>query len=190
LRRFLAEAGLAPRGACAADLAAPAAAAAHAPEKPSQRQAERIPPESCDGNHILAVVSHLEARVYRTHTHGSPPALLHPHDPQGLRRHLHHKTGVKHQSTPVWHGDWAPVLDPHFAKALMAALEPADEIILAGHGAGKSSAVDALLGAMEAHAPQLARRVVHRMQLSEGHITENELLAAARAFYNKPRRDP
>jgi hypothetical protein len=196
LRRFLTEVGLAPKDACAADVAAPCAAAdvappaskphgaLHAPEKPSQRAPERVPPESLDGHHVLCLVAHGETRVYRTHAHGSPPLLLHPYDPAGVTRHLHHKTGVKHQSTPVVHGDYAPVMDARYAKSIMAALEPATEIILAGHGTGKSSAADALLAAMRLHAPALARRVVHRLQLSEGHVTENEVLAAVRRFYN------
>jgi hypothetical protein len=186
LRHFLTDVGLAPADACAAEVTPPAAAPAarHAPEKPSQRLPERVPPESLDGRHFLCLVAHGEARLYRTHAHGSPPLLLHPYDPTGVSRHLHHKTGVKHQSTPVVHGDFAPVMDARYAKAIMEALQPAEEIILAGHGTGKSSAADALLGAMRLHAPALARRVVHRLQLSEGHVTENELLAGARRFYN------
>ena len=187
LRRFLKDCGLAPPDACGAGdhHASPPPPPPAEPSKPSQGAPERVPPEALDGRHALFVVDHAEARLYRHFTHGAPATLLHPHDPLGTRRHLHAKHGVKHQATPAVRGDYAPVLDARFANTLMDALQPFEEVIVAGHGTGKSSAVDALLGTMHARAPALARRVVHRLHLSEGHVTENELLASARAFYNE-----
>ena len=82
------------------------------------------------------------------------------------------------------HGDWVPVLEPAFAKALCAVLAPSREVLLAGRGTGKSCAADALVRYMEDHAPELARRVAGRLRLSEGHVTDNELCAMARDFYN------
>ena len=204
LRRFLEDAGLAPADACgprSATAEAHAAAhaehaAMHAPQTPSQRQPASVPPEALDGRHVLLWVSHAEARLYRTQAPGlysCTPIMLHPPgDPDGVRRHLHAKKAPAHAiSPPSAAGDRLPVLDSGFAKSILAALpiEGVDEVILAGHGTGKASAADALLAAMEARAPALAKKVTHRLRLSEGHATDAELCAEARGFYHARRTE-
>ena len=202
LRRFLEDAGLAPADACGSRSAASEAhaaahaehAAMHAPQTPSERQPAAVPPEALDGRHVLLWVSHAEARLYRTQAPGLPscaPLMLHPPgDPDGLRRHLRAKKAPAHAiAPPSAAGDRLPVLEAAFAKAIFGALPPegVDEVILAGHGTGKASAADALLAAMEARAPALAKKVTHRLRLSEGHSTDAELCAAARGFYHARR---
>ena len=205
LRRFLEDSGLAPADACGARSPASAAhaaahaanAAMHAPEKPSERGPASAPPEALDGRHVLLWVSHAEARLYRTQASGGAaahaPVLLHPPgDPDGLRRHLRAKKAPAHAiAPPSAAGDRLPVLESAFAKSIIAALPPdgVDEIILAGHGTGKASAADALAAAMAAKAPPLARKIAHRLRLSEGHATDAQLCAAARDFYNQRRRE-
>jgi len=205
LRKFLEDSGLAPADACGARSPASTAhaaahaanAAMHAPEKPSERGPASAPPEALDGRHVLLWVSHAEARLYRTQSSGGAavlaPVLLHPPgDPDGLCRHLRAKKAPAHAiAPPSAAGDRLPVLDSAFAKSIIAALPPdgVDEIILAGHGTGKASAVDALTAAMEAKAPALARKVSHRLRLSEGHATDAQLCAAARDFYDQRRRE-
>ena len=39
--------------------------------------------------HLLVVIDHLEARVYRTEVHGAVPERIAPYDPHGHGRHLH-----------------------------------------------------------------------------------------------------
>ena len=39
--------------------------------------------------HLLVVIDHQEARVYRTEVHGAVPERLVPFDPHGFGRHLH-----------------------------------------------------------------------------------------------------
>ena len=141
-------------------------------------------PEALDGRHVLLWVSHAEARLFRTQPPGvAAPELLHPPgDPDGLRRHLRSKKAPAHAiAPPSAAGDRLPVLDGAFIKSILAALSgDVAQIILAGHGTGKASAADALVAAMP---PAMARRVTHRLRLSEGHATDAELCAAARAFY-------
>ena len=180
LRHFLAGAGLTPDDACAAaatlpqrTLETPHAAAANVPES------------LCDGRHLLIFVDNHEARLYRTQAPGAPAVeIMHPFDPTGIRRHLHLKRGVKHQSTPVVRGDYVTA-DPRFLKNVIARLRETEvqDILLAGHGTGKSCAIEALQNALRQHAPELASRVVGRLHLSEGHVTQNELLAKARDFF-------
>ncbi len=180
LRHFLAAAGLAPDDSCAASAEAARQRALETPHAASARVSDA----SLDGKHVLCYVAHNEARLYPTLAPGAAAEhVLHAWDPNGKRRHLHVKHGVKHQSTPVFHGDYVPV-DPRFLKDVMSALRGAEQILLVGHGTGKSNAADALEGAMRTQAPELAKRVVGRLVLSEGHVTQNELLAAGRAFFN------
>lgn len=184
LRHFLSAAGLAP------DAAHTAAESArqHAMETPHEAAATASP-ASLDGRHLLVWLSFAEAKVFRYHMPKSTPdVVLHPWDPNGKRQHLHVKHGKQqNQGTPTYHGDHVPP-DPRFMKELIAALHEAgpDAILLACHGTGmKSNAADALESAMRHHAPGLATRVVGRLAVSEGHVTTNELLAAARAFYKQ-----
>ena len=41
------------------------------------------------GLHLLVVIDHHEARVYRTELHGAVPERIVPYDPHGYGRHLH-----------------------------------------------------------------------------------------------------
>jgi len=172
LRAFIGAAGIAPD-----DAPLPQTRSAHNPEKPSQRQPERIPLESLDGRHVLVVLAHREARLFDKQLPGSSPRLMQPR--MGVR-HLHHKTTPGHSARPPTGKDYDAVLAPRFVQQLLDALLAYDEIILAGHGTGKSSAVQALLWAMP---PAMHSRVVAVFCLSEGHVTDNELTARARRWF-------
>ena len=39
--------------------------------------------------HLLVVIDHQEARVYRTEVHGAVPQQIVPYDPHGYGKHLH-----------------------------------------------------------------------------------------------------
>lgn len=39
--------------------------------------------------HLLVVIDHQEARVYRTEVHGAVPMRIVPYDPHGYGKHLH-----------------------------------------------------------------------------------------------------
>ena len=39
--------------------------------------------------HLLVVIDHQEAKVYRTEVHGAVPASIVPFDPHGYGKHLH-----------------------------------------------------------------------------------------------------
>jgi len=62
-------------------------------------------------------------------------------------------------------------------------LRGAREILLLGAGTGASSAMDHLVAELRRNHPELAERVVGSLVVDEAHLTENQLLAKARAFY-------
>ena len=48
------------------------------------------PPPAAAGTHLLVVIDHREARIYRTELHGTVPQRIAPYDPFGFGRDLHY----------------------------------------------------------------------------------------------------
>jgi len=48
-----------------------------------------ISPPVVPGTHLLVVIDHHEAKIYRTEFLGAVPQQLVPYDPHGFRQHLH-----------------------------------------------------------------------------------------------------
>ncbi len=129
-----------------------------------------------DGAHLLVVLDHRQARVFRTELHGSVPQLVAPHDPHGLDRYLHR---VGNDSN----GQRRP--EPRaFYDAIARTLEGAQSILVLGSSTGASSAMDQLMDQLKEHHPGIARNVAGTMVVNEQHMSDDQLLAAARQFYS------
>ena len=128
-----------------------------------------------EGDHLLVVIDHREARIYRAELHGSLPERITPYDPDGSHRHLH---SVNDDSN----GQRQPELKA-FYEAIAQMLTGAEKILIFGSSTGASSAMDYLLADLKEHHPDLAQRVVGTIIVNEQHMTEDQLLAQARAFY-------
>ena len=131
-----------------------------------------------DGKHLLVVIDHREARVYRTEMRGSVPQRVTPeHDPAGAGRYLHDVgeagTGQRRPESAA------------FYESVAKALRGADQVLLFGGGTGASSAMEQLLAALGRDHPDLAGRVVGSVVVDAQHLTEDQLLAKARDFYAK-----
>jgi hypothetical protein len=127
------------------------------------------------GLHLLVVIDHREARVYRTELHGSVPQRIIPHDPHGSHRHLHN---VEDDSN----GQRKPELKT-FYEAIVRNLSGAEKILIMGSSTGSSSAMDHLVAELKQRHPEMAKRVAGTVVIDEGHTTDDQLLAEARAFY-------
>src|SRR4051812_44065051 len=128
-----------------------------------------------EGTHLLVVIDHREARVYRTELRGSVPQRITPYDPHGTGRHLHY---VEQDSN----GQRKPERRS-FYEAVAAALAGAEQVLVFGAGTGASSAMDQLVAELERRHADLARRVVGSVVVDAAHLTEDQLLAAALEFY-------
>jgi hypothetical protein len=127
------------------------------------------------GVHLLVVIDHREARIYRAELHGIVPERVKPFDPSGTHRHLR---SVEDDAN----GQRKP--EPKaFYEAVAKTLTGAKEILIFGSGTGASSAMDHLLAELKQHHADLATRVVGCVIVNEQHMTEDQLLAQARAFY-------
>jgi hypothetical protein len=133
-------------------------------------------PIVADGMHLLVVIDHRQARVYRTELRGSVPERITPYDPNGLlARHLHevekYATGKRRAERKSYY------------EAVAGALHGAAAILIFGAATGASSAMAQLVADLRRFHPDLAARVVGTVTVDEHHLTDDQLLAKARAFY-------
>jgi hypothetical protein len=130
-----------------------------------------------DGVHLLVVIDHRQALIYRTEIHGSVPQRVVPYDPIASGRYLHN---VADDSN----GQRKPELKS-FYDAIAKTLQGAEMILIFGSGTGASSAMRQLLVELGKHHSGIADHVVGSLVVDEQHLTENQLLAKAREFYAK-----
>ncbi|MBR8837378.1 MAG: hypothetical protein DSM106950_26055 [Stigonema ocellatum SAG 48.90 = DSM 106950] len=126
-----------------------------------------------EGVHLLVVIDHREARIYRSELHGSVPERIAPYDPYGSHRKERYVEDD---------GQRKPELKP-FYEAVARTLSGAEKILILGSSTGSSSAMNYLMSELKEHHPDLVRRVVGTIVVNEQHMTEDQLLAEARAFY-------
>ena len=125
--------------------------------------------------HLLVVIDHQEARVYRTEVHGTVPERIAPYDPHGYGRHLH--------SAHEWTDGKRPPERKSFYEAIAKTLQGAEQVLLFGSGTGRSSAMEMLLADLKAHHSDVAGKIIGSVVVDAHHTTENQLLAKARDFY-------
>jgi hypothetical protein len=135
------------------------------------------PPQAAvaEGTHLLVVIDHRLARVYKTEFSGSVPERIVPYDATGSGRHLHH---VEDDAS----GQRKPEVSS-FYRAVAKTLERAEKILLFGSGTGASSAMDQLLAELDDHHKAVRQRVIGSVVVDEQHLTEDQLLAQARSIY-------
>src|SRR5207248_6320665 len=140
-----------------------------------ERSVTPAPATATTGKHLLVVLDHREARVYRTESHGAIPQRIRPYNPHGFGRHLRY---VQDESN----GQRKPER-LSFYQAVVQTLEGAEQILLFGRGTGASSAMEQLLAELRQHHAELAERVVGSVVVDEQHLTRDQLLAKAREIY-------
>ena len=130
-----------------------------------------------DGVHVLVVIDHRMARIYKADLHETVHGCIIPYDATGLGRHLHY---VENESN-----DQRKPGQKSFYDAVATTLQNAAKILLFGSGTGASSAMEQLFAELKRNHGDLAARVVGSIVVNEQHLAENQLLAKAREFYGK-----
>ena len=138
----------------------------------ADREAEAAAPT---GTHLLVVVDHRRARIFKVDLRGSTPLRITPHQPGEASRHLHY---VQDDSN----GQRRPELRSYYDD-IIACLRDASGILLFGSGTGASSAMEHLLTELRTHHPAVAAKLVGVVVIDENHTTDEQLLARARDFY-------
>jgi hypothetical protein len=136
-----------------------------------------LPEVVAEGVHLLVVIDHRQAQIYKTDVHGSVPQRITPYDPGGFGRQLHF---VQKDST----GQRKPERKS-FYETVAQTLRGAEKILVFGSGTGASSAMEQLLAELKHYHADVAKHIVGSITLNETHLTEDQLLAKARDFYAK-----
>ena len=125
--------------------------------------------------HLLVIIDHHEARVYRTEVHGAVPVRIAPYDPHGYGKHLH--------SAHEWTDGKRQPERKSFYEAVAKTLRGAEQVLLFGLGTGRSSAMEMLIADLKDFHPDVAEKVIGSVVVDAHHTTEDQLLAQARDFY-------
>jgi hypothetical protein len=127
--------------------------------------------EHAQNSTTVVVIDHHSARLYSGGVQQG--GEIKPYDPHHFHHHLIHRKEAHYQ------GDRAPE-ETSFYGEITEALVSAGDIVLVGHGVGKSSAVDALLTHLKAHRSELAQRVKGVEVLDLSALSEAEIEAVVR----------
>ena len=134
-----------------------------------------VSPPAAPAAHLLVVIDHHEAKVYRAVLHGAVPQQIVPYDPHGHGRHLR----SRNEETD---GKRRPERKS-FYEAVAATLRGADQIVLFGSGTGESSAMEELLAELRHNHHDVAEHVIGTAVIDAHHLTEGQLLAQAREVF-------
>jgi hypothetical protein len=135
----------------------------------------QTPVANTEETHMLLVIDHHEARLFRSELHGAIPQQILPHEPDEYFRHTHN-------SRDFLRGQEKP--DPNsFFEPVARAIQAASRILIFGTGTGMSSEMDQFVGWLKQHHPELSKRVIGSIVIDEHHLTAGQLLQKAREFY-------
>jgi hypothetical protein len=120
----------------------------------------------------VVVIDHHSARIF-----GRPDVVVKPYDPHHFHHHLIHRKEAHYE------GDRVPE-ETSFYEEVAAALVLAREIVLVGHGVGKSSAVEVLLEYLKSHHADVARRVKKVDVVDLSALSEAEIEAMVKRSFD------
>jgi hypothetical protein len=140
-----------------------------------ERSGTALPPAVAKGAHLLVMIDHRLARIYKTEFGGSVPEELVPYDAAGAGRHLHHAGDESN-------GQREPQSES-FYSAVAKTLAHAKTILLFGSGKGARSVMDQLLAELDRHNKHMRQRVIGSIVVDEQQLAEHQLLVKAREFY-------
>ena len=128
------------------------------------------------GKFIVVVINKDDARVWLSDaTRGTAPEVITRPANDDAHRHVREsQTGHGHGSN---HGE------KEFLDAVARAIEPAADVLLMGHGKGKSNAMVRLVQHLERHHHNVAKKVVGAIDADLSAMTEPQILATARNWF-------
>jgi hypothetical protein len=141
----------------------------------NQAGSESPLPQTAQSGRMVVVIDHHAAHVFSEVGQSRPQEVagIEPYDPHHFHHHLVHRKEAHYQ------GDRVPE-ETSFYEEVAAALVPATEIVLIGHGTGKSSAVKFLVEHLQKHHIEISRRVKATETADLSALTEPELEAIAK----------
>jgi hypothetical protein len=133
------------------------------------------PAEAVTPGRMIVVIDHHAAHVFNDRGGSRPQAAatIEPYDPHHFHHHLVHRKEAHYR------GDRIPE-EMSFYEEVSKTLVSAAEIVLIGHGTGKSSAVDALVEYLEKHRSDIARKIVATETADLSALTAPDIEALAK----------
>jgi hypothetical protein len=124
---------------------------------------------------IMIVVDHHEAKIYQIDVSSGDMSKheIKPYDPHHFLHHLTHKD-QSHER-----GQRAPE-DPTFYERIAQAVATGGDIVVVGHGEGKSNAANHLTAYLRLHHTETYKRIVREVVADLSSITQPQLLEIAR----------
>ena len=124
---------------------------------------------------MVVVIDHHAAHIFRDLGESRPQdaVTITPYDPHHFHRHLVHRKEAHYE------GDRVPE-ETSFYEDVAAALVSANEIVLIGHGTGKSNAVHFLQEYLKKHHIELSRRIKATETADLSALTDPEIEAIAK----------
>lgn len=129
------------------------------------------------GANWLLIIDHREARIYRSAAPGAVAQQIRPRVSEAAFR--------SSPSSPEAARRTEKNTASAFFEPVAAVLKGAGKILVFGSGTGKSSEMEQFTLWLAQHRPEIAKRVVGSVVVDEDHLTEAQLLAKARAFFNE-----
>ncbi len=128
---------------------------------------------------VVAVIERDETRIWVTNAEkGTKPEVV--QQPANADNHRHVRDGQHHG------GHDSDKATKAYYEAVSAALAPAGEILLVGHGNGKANWMVKFVQHLELHHKDVAHKVVGALDINVTAMTANDILAAARDWLDEP----
>jgi len=140
------------------------------------RGSEDVAVQSGSGEHLLVVMDHSEARVFRTQMKGAVPEMVTPYDPEGFESHVH--------SSHDYAGPAEKQNSDAYFRQIAKSIKGAQKILIFGSGTGSSSAMDNFVAWLAVHHKEVSERVLAAVTVDLGHLSDGQLLTKAREVYS------
>ena len=128
------------------------------------------------GKLVVAAVTHSETRIWATDAQrGDKPEVV----ARPSAEHVHHHV----RQGQAAHGHESQRFEQPYLEGVSNALAPAGQILLIGHGKGNSNSMLKLIQHLERHHSKTAERVVAALDINVPALTEPQILAAAREWF-------
>ena len=125
----------------------------------------------------VVVVTHDHAKIWTTQSaKGAEPLEV---DIQIPTKHLHVREAQHHG------GHATSQYDAPYFEHLAEVLYPVAELLLIGHGEGKSNSASQFLSHIQTHQPDLARKVIGLLNENIPALTDQQLLEKARNWFSQ-----
>lgn len=130
---------------------------------------------------FLVVIEHHHANIYAAINAGTVPVIVQPDETGGKTRHLYNEQDIAS-------GKRRPEIKK-FYDDVIGQLEGADSVLIFGSSTDRASAMVHLITELKSNHPTIAGKIVGHQVLDRQHLTEDQVLAAAREFYASHRPD-